>query len=298
MRRKHSRRAPDAWVEPMKLWLNGELVDEREARLSPADHGLLVGDGIFETLRWYAGRPFALEQHLERLEAGALALGLRTPSLEDLSRAAHAVIEANKLGDARMRITITSGTGPPGLVRGPGPGTAIVTATPLVPWPATATAIVSRWRRDERSPLAGVKTISLVEHVLALSEARAGGASEALILNEQGELCEATTANIFCVRGGRVETPALSSGCLAGITRDNVLRLCADLRIGAVEASLPAEVLHEVEELFLTSSTREIQPLVAVDSRPVGDGRPGRLTERLAGAYSEMVQRRLGLSGG
>jgi branched-chain amino acid aminotransferase len=279
----------------MKLWFNGELVEEREARISPTDHGLLAGDGVFETLRWYAGKPFALDEHLERLEAGALVLALRTPPLEDLARAAHAVIEANGLGDARMRITVTSGAGPPGLIRGPGPETALVSASALAPWPSTATTIVSRWRRDEHSPLAGVKSTSLVEHVLALSEARAQGAAEALMLNGRGELCEATTANVFCVRDGRVETPALSTGCLAGITRDRVLRLCAELRIGAVATALPAEALHEAEELFLTSSTREIQPLVAVASRPIGDGRPGRLTERLREAYSEMVEREMNI---
>jgi branched-chain amino acid aminotransferase len=273
----------------MKLWLNGELIDERDARISPADHGFLLGDGVFETLRCYGGKPFALEAHLERLEAGALALGLRTPALEELGRAAHAVVEANGLTEARMRVTLTSGPGPPGLARGPGPPTAAVAALPLEPWPRAATAVVSRWRRDETSPLARVKTISLVENVMALSEARAEGVGEALLLNGRGDLCEATTANVFCVSGDRVSTPALSSGCLAGITRDHVLRVCAGLGVEAVEAELPGEMLREVEEAFLTSSTREIQPLVAVDGRPIGEGDPGPLTLRLAGAYSDMV---------
>jgi branched-chain amino acid aminotransferase len=277
----------------VKLWLNGELVEEQAARISPADHGLLVGDGVFETLRCYAGVPFALGNHLERLESGALALGLRTPPLEELAGAAHAVLEANGLSDARMRLTLTSGPGSPGLARGTGPPTVIVAALPLDPWPPTATAIVSRWRRNETSPLAGVKTISLVDNVMALGEARAQGANEALLLNGRGELCEATTANVFCVRDGQVSTPALSSGCLAGITRDRVLRLCAELRIGGVEASLPVEVLYESEEIFLTSSTREVQPLVSVDGRPIGDGSPGRYTQRLADAYSEMVRTEL-----
>jgi branched-chain amino acid aminotransferase len=278
----------------MKLWLNGELTDERNARISPADHGFLLGDGVFETLRWYGGRPFALEAHLERLEAGALALGLTPPALEELGLAAHAVVEANGLTEARMRITLTSGTGPPGLARGPGPPTAAVAALPLEPWPPTAAAVVSRWRRDETSPLAGVKKISLVEHVMALTEARAGGAGEALLLNGRGDLCEATTANLFCVRGGRVSTPALSSGCLAGITREHVLRVCAGLGVEAAEAQLPEETLREVEEAFLTSSTREIQPLVAVDGWPIGEGEPGPLTLRLARAYSDMVAREIG----
>jgi branched-chain amino acid aminotransferase len=147
---------------------------------------------------------------------------------------------------------------------------------------------VSRVRRDESSPLAGVKTISLAESVVALSEARAGGADEALLLNLAGDVCEATTANVFAVRDGVPVTPPLESGCLAGITRDHVLAL------GGTERALSPEDLREADEAFLTSSTREVQPLVAIDGRPVGDGRPGPATRRLADAYSEMVAARLG----
>jgi branched-chain amino acid aminotransferase len=274
----------------VKVWLNGALADEETARVSPADHGLLVGDGVFETLRCYSGVPFGLEDHLERLEAGARALELHPPARATLEEAARAVIEANGLADARMRITLTSGPGPPGLVRADREPTVIVSAQLLAPWPPTATAIVSRLRRDETSPLTGVKTISLVESVMALSEARTRGAAEAIVLNHRGDVCEATTANVFVVRGGRVETPSLASGCLAGITRDRVLRLS-----DGAEAELPEGVLGEADELFLTSSTREVQPLVELDGRPVGSGEPGQITRRLAQAYSEMVLAELDL---
>ena len=239
----------------MKAWLNGRLVDEQAATVPIADHGLLVGDGVFETLRCYGGRPFALESHLDRLEAGAKALGLEAPGRAALADAAHAVIEANALAEARMRITLTSGPGPAGLLRGAGEPTAIVTAQPLTPWPATATAVVSEWRRDERSPLAGVKTISLAESVMALTDARARGAAEAILLNGRGDVCEATTANVFIVRGSCVETPSLASGCLAGITRECVLGLCPGLGLRGQEAELPAAALAEADELFLTSSS-------------------------------------------
>ena len=277
----------------MKIWLNGALVDAGSGCISPSDHGLLVGDGVFETLRCYAGVPFALADHLARLEIGARALWLGPPDREQLAAAAGAVIEANGLGDARMRITLTSGTGPPGLARGDREPTVLVSALPLTPWPPTATAIVSRWRRDEEDPLAGVKTVSLVGSVMALAEARSRGASEAIVLNRAGDVCEATTANVFAVSGGEVSTPSLASGCLAGITRERVLALCADLGIGAAETELPASALAEADELFLSSSTREIQPLVEVDGHPVGDGTPGELTTRIALAYSEMVERQL-----
>jgi branched-chain amino acid aminotransferase len=274
----------------VKVWLNGQLADEQRACVSPTDHGLLVGDGVFETLRCYGGVAFALEDHLERLEQGARALGLEPPARELVREAARAVIAANDLTDARMRITLTSGAGPPGLVRARRPPTVLVSAQPLAPWPAAATAILSRWRRDEDSLLAGVKTISLVESVMALAEAHARGADDALILNRRGELCEATTANVFCIRGGGVETPPLSSGCLAGITRERVLRLS-----GGRETVLDPSALDEADELFLTSSTREIQPLVAVDGRPVGSGEQGEITRDLAGAYRRMVLAELDL---
>jgi branched-chain amino acid aminotransferase len=273
----------------VKVWLNGRLSDEDAACVSPADHGLLVGDGVFETLRCYAGVPFALEDHLGRLETGAKALGLAPPPRGALQEATRAVIEANGLADARMRITLTSGAGPPGLLRGDAQPTLLVSARPLAPWPATATAVVSRWTRDQDSPLAAVKTISLVESVMALAEARAAGAAEGILPNRLGNVCEATTANVFVVRGGRVETPSPASGCLPGITRDRVLGLCAGLGLGGGETEIPAATLQDADELFLTSSTREVQPLVALDGRPVGTGEPGETTRRLAEAYREMV---------
>lgn len=277
----------------MKVWLNGALVEAESGCISPSDHGLLVGDGVFETLRCYAGVPFALADHLVRLEAGARALWLEPPARDQLAAAARAVVDSNRLGDARMRITLTSGSGPPGLARGDREPTVLVSALALTPWPPTATAVVSRWRRDEDAPLAGVKTVSLVGSVMALAEARARGATEAIILNRASNVCEATTANVFAVRDGEVSTPSLASGCLAGITRERVLALCADLGIGAAETELPVSALTEADELFLTSSTREIQPLVELDGRQAGGGAPGELTTRLALAYSDMVEREL-----
>ena len=271
----------------MRVWLDGALVDEEAARVSARDHGFLVGDGVFETLRVYAGEPFDLEEHLARLAESAAAMGLELGG-HDLARAARDVLEENALADARMRITVTSGGGPAGLARGDGPPTVLVVAAPLTPWPPTSSAIVSRVRRDEHSPLAGVKTISLAESVVALSEARAAGADEALLLNLAGDVCEATTANVFAVRDGVPVTPPLDSGCLAGITREHVLAL------GGEERALGPEDVRGADEAFLTSSTREVQPLVAIDGRPVGAGRPGPVTGRLADAYSEMVAARLG----
>ena len=270
----------------MKVWLDGQLVDEQAARVSAFDHGFLLGDGVFETLRVYAGEPFALDEHLARLHSSAAVMGIPVP--DDLHAAARDVLRANELSEARMRITLTSGSGPAGLARGAVSPTALVVTMPLTAWPPVSTAIVSRFRRDERSPLAGAKTTSLAQSVVALTEARDAGADEALVLNIAGNLCEATTANVFLVRDGIAATPPIDAGCLAGITRAHVLEL------GAEERTMSPDDLLHADEAFLTSSTREVQPLVAIDGRRVGTGEPGPVTRQLAGAYSELVAARLG----
>jgi branched-chain amino acid aminotransferase len=277
----------------VKVWLNGALVEEEAVCISPSDHGFLLGDGVFETLRCYEGRPFALREHLERLHAGARAMGIGVPPLDDLEAGALALAATGGLSDARIRITVTSGAGPPGLGRGEGRPTVLMTARPSTGWPPTASAIVAGWAHDERSPLAGVKTVSRAESVVALMHARSRGADDAVFLNRGGHLCEATTANLFAVRDGRVETPALSSGCLAGITRERVLRLCAELGIEAGEVELARDVLRSADELFLTSSTREVQALVRVDGLQIAAGKAGPVTRRIGTAFSEMVHAEL-----
>jgi branched-chain amino acid aminotransferase len=266
----------------LEVWLNGRIVDEGDACISPADHGFLLGDGVFETLRSYAGRLPTLGDHLERLAAGARALRITLPPLGDLERAASELLSASGLDDARVRITVTSGAGPPGLARGEAEPTVLITVAPLPERPGAATAVVTPWVHAERRPLVGVKTISRAESVIALAYARERGADEALFLNTAGNVCEATTANVFAIRGGLVATPPLSAGCLAGITREQVLRLCGALNVAVEEKNLPARVLQTADELFLTSSTRGVQALVAVDSIAVADGEPGPLTRRLA----------------
>jgi branched-chain amino acid aminotransferase len=269
----------------LKVWLDGQLVDQGAARVSAFDHGLLLGDGVFETLRVYAAGPFALDEHLARLRASADVMRIPVPA--GLGAAVHDVLGANEIINARVRITLTSGAGPAGLARGTGAPTALVVALPLTPWSPSSTAIVSRFRRDEHSPLAGAKTTSLAQGVVALAEARDAGADEALLLNIAGNLCEATTANVFLVHDGVAATPPLDAGCLAGITRAHVLEL------GAEERTISPADLQQADEAFLTSSTREVQPLVMIDGRPVGTGEPGPVTLRLAHAYSELVAARL-----
>jgi branched-chain amino acid aminotransferase len=273
----------------VKVWLNGRLLDEEDACVSVRDRGLLLGDGVFETLRSHKGRLPTLTAHIERLEAGAAVLAIPVPPGDELARAARAVAREVHGEDARIRITVTSGSGPPGLGRGGELATVLVTATELPAWPAAASAVVAGWPHNERSPLAGVKTTSRADTVLALARARQEGVDEAIFLNQAGNLCEATTANVFLVIGGRVVTPPLSAGCLAGITRAQALALCAELGIDAVEADVGAHALAAADELFLTSSTRGIQPLVRLDGKPIGGGGAGPLTTRLADALGEAI---------
>jgi branched-chain amino acid aminotransferase len=238
----------------MKVWLNGELLDAEEAHISPLDRGFLLGEGVFETFRSYGGQLPTAAEHLDRLESGCRAVGIPVPAGRDLVDAARTLLHKNELRDARIRITVTAAT-------------VLATASPLEPWPETATAVLARWPHNEQSPLAGVKTTSRADTLLALAYARREGADEAIFFNLAGNLCEATSANVFLVRREKVETPPLSAGCLQGITRGHVLRLCEELNIEAAETDLSLESLHQAEEMFLTSSTRGVQPLVGWPGR-------------------------------
>ncbi|HEX2040164.1 MAG TPA: aminotransferase class IV [Acidimicrobiales bacterium] len=270
----------------MKVWINGRLCDEADARVSPFDHGLLTGDGVFETLKVYGGRPFAVRRHLERLALSAKGLALPMPDTDVLRGALDAVIHANGLADeARLRITVTGGPSPLGSERGHDDPLVIVAGGPIRPWPPSTDVVVVPWPRNERGALAGLKTTSYGENVVALAYARERGASEAIFANLAGNLCEGTGTNVFLGVDGRLVTPPLSSGCLAGVTRALVVELT-----GAVEEDLAVEALAEADEAFLTSTTREVQPISAVDGRPL-PAAPGPLTERAAAAFADLLAR-------
>ena len=274
------------------LWLNGQLVPATEARVSPFDHGLLVGDGVFETLRVYGGVPFAWTRHHERLARSAGGLGLAAPPSTELREAADAVLAANGLSDARLRITVTGGPMPPGSERAEGPPTVLIMAGPPTPFAPTVDVVTVPWARNERGAVAGLKTTSYAENVRALTFARERAAGEAIFLNTRGELCEATGSNVFVIRGGVVRTPADDAGCLLGVTRALVLELCAENGIQADEVALAPTALGEADEAFLTSSTREVQPIGQTDGRAM-PASPGPTTEKIAGLFTELVARDL-----
>jgi branched-chain amino acid aminotransferase len=272
------------------VWVDGALFDEHEARISPFDHGLLTGDGVFETLRVYRGEPYCWRRHYERLARSASGMGLAVPPSEALRRAALEVIDANGLTDARLRITLTGGPSPLGSERGRVTPTLILAASELPPpGPAAPIEVVTvPWPRNERGALAGLKTISYGENVRALAVAKEAGAEEAIFGNTRGELCEGTGTNVFVVTGGVLRTPPEESGCLLGVTRALIFDLAERLSIGAEEVTLPLTAVATADEAFITSSTRELQPISAVDGNPLPVA-PGPVTTLLADAFRRMV---------
>ncbi|HTJ74383.1 MAG TPA: aminotransferase class IV [Acidimicrobiales bacterium] len=265
------------------VWIDGSLKAADEARVSPFDHGLLTGDGVFETLRVTRGVPFAARRHHDRLARSATAMGLPVPPSELVGAALADVVAANHLVEGRLRVTLTGGPAPLGSDRADVAPTLIVAGGPLPNWPASADVATVLWPRNERGALAGIKTISYGENVIALARARQAGAGEAIFANLAGNLCEGTGTNVFIGTGGRLVTPPLSSGCLAGVTRELLLEV-ADI----VEEDVPAAALATADEAFLTSSTRDVQPIRRVDAGSL-PACPGPLTAAAAFAFRQLL---------
>ncbi|MFE9254919.1 aminotransferase class IV [Streptomyces sp. NPDC006879] len=265
----------------MKIWLDGRLQDADDAQVSVFDHGLTVGDGVFETIKAVGGRPFALTRHLERLARSAAGLGLPAPDLDEVRRGCQAVLAAQPMPLGRLRLTYTGGISPLGSERGEHGPTLVVALVEATRRPDTTAVITVPWVRNERSALAGLKTTSYAENVVALARAHRGGASEALFGNTRGRLCEGTGSNVFVVLDGQLHTPPLASGCLAGITRALVVEWA-----GAHETDLPLEALDAAEEVFVTSSIRDVQAVHRIDGRDV-PGAPGPVTAKAMRIFDE-----------
>ena len=267
-----------------QVWLDGTLVSAAAATVSVFDHGLTVGDGVFETLKAVEGIPFAVRRHIDRLRRSAFGLGLRVPYDDDEIRVAIDKVLASHtdLPLARVRVTVTGGASPLGSERGEAGPMVVVAVGPLAEAaPSTAVCTVP-WPRNERGAMAGIKTTSYAENVVALAYARDRGCTEAIFATTTGLLCEGTGSNVFVVIDGRLVTPPLASGCLAGVTRDLVLQVT-----DAVEEDIPMEALHQADEVFLTSTGRDVQPVHRVDDR--GMYVPGDVTEAAAQAFAELA---------
>ena len=203
--------------------------------------------------------------------------------------AADDVLHANALVDGRLRLTVTGGPAPLGSERGDAPPTVVIAATEMKPWPPSEAVVTAPWPRNERGATAGLKTISYAENVRALAFARERGVSEAMFWNTRGELCEATGSNVFLVRDSCVITPAAASGCLLGVTRALVIEICAAQKLPCEERVVAPDELGAADEAFLTSSTREVQPISQVDDHRMPQV-PGPITTRLADAFRELVE--------
>lgn len=266
----------------IRVWVDGARVEPRAPAISAVDHGITVGDGVFETAKAVDGRVFALTRHADRLDRSLDGLGL-PPANRAVVEAGIAAVLEEPLEFGRVRWTVTAGLGPLGSDRGDSGYTHIVTAGAMPRPPVSGGVVVVPWTRNERAATAGLKTTSYAENVVALAHAKARGASEAIFANTRGELCEGTGSNIFVVAGDEILTPPLASGALAGVTRELVLQWCRADGIPIREADLPIDLLQEADEVFITSSTRDVMPVDRVDDRVLG---VGPLTKAAADSFA------------
>jgi branched-chain amino acid aminotransferase len=282
--------------------VNGQIFDEAHAVISVFDHGFLYGEGIYETLRTYHGRPFLFDRHMRRLRASAAMMTLDVPLTNDeVARRFSDTMAAAELGmngrEAYVRMLVTRGIGDltydPSACPVP---SIVVIVKPQVDPPGEAyergvkVVLVSIVRNhpDSVNPL--IKSNNLLNNALAMQEAVRRGGFEGVMRNYHGELAECTTSNLFVVRNGQVLTPPLDAGLLAGITREFLFEVGAAEGIVVQERTLRDSDLFEADEAFLTSTTREIVPIVHVDDRAVGNGRPGPVTRALLTAFRSRAQ--------
>lgn len=264
------------------LWVNGEVVDESTPIVRANDHGLVVGDGVFETCAVYDGQAFALTRHLRRLRDSARGLGIDLDE-ELIHRGVDAVL-ADGPSRARLRITVTGGPSPYGSDRGDASPTVLIATGPLRDWPETTDVAIVPWTRNESAATAGLKTISYADNVVALRYAHDRGAEEALFANTRGEICEGTGSNVFFEYDGALVTPPLSSGCLAGITRELLIEWLRDDGVPVHELAVSVESFRRTREAFITSTTRGAQSIRAVDDAPLPEA-PGALTRRAVDVF-------------
>lgn len=282
----------------LKIWLDGKLVDEADAKVSVFDHGLLYGDGVFEGIRFYRGRVFRLEEHITRLFDSARAILLKLPwTNEDVCTAVRQTISANGLTDGYVRLVITRGAGglglSPYLCETP---SMFVIASSITLYPEEYyTKGLSLVTCSTRRPTPGslspqVKSLNYLNNVMAKIEALKAGAMEGLMLNEQGFVAECTGDNVFMIKHGKITTPLVSDGGLDGITRGVIFELAEQLGIPMAEATLTRYDLYTSDECFLTGTAAEVIPVVAIDERPIGDGKVGETTLKMLAAFRELTQ--------
>ncbi len=281
----------------MKIYIDGQFYDKENAKVSVFDHGLLYGDGVFEGIRFYNGRVFRLEEHIARLFDSAKAICLEIGmTVEEVSEALLETIRQNNLQDGYVRLVVTRGSGDLGLNPALCPkATVFIIASKITLYPQdkyenglhVVTCATRRIPHGALSPM--VKSLNYLNNILAKIEAQQAGAGEGLMLNEQGYVAECTGDNIFTVKNGRIFTPPISSGALAGVTRSVVFELAAGLGIALSEPEMTRYDIFTADECFLTGTAAEVIPVVRLDNRVIGNGSPGPVTKRLIAAFHELT---------
>ena len=282
----------------MKIYMNGKLVPKAEAAVSVFDHGLLYGDGVFEGIRFYNGRVFRLEDHIDRLYRSARAILLTIPmEPAAMSRAVVETIAANAMTDGYVRLVVTRGEGSLGLSPKSCPRpTVFIIAAGITLYPEEmyrdglklVTCATRRIAHGALSPM--VKSLNYLNNIMAKIEAEQAGAGEGLMLNEQGLVAECTGDNVFIVRDGRIVTPPISAGALSGVTRAVVFELAAEAGIEIREQDMTRYDIYTADECFLTGTAAEIIPVVEMDAREVGGGKPGPVTKHLTQMFRELTR--------
>lgn len=273
------------------IYLNGKFIPEEEFKIAPNDRGLLLADGIFETMRAYQGKVFCLEEHYARLCAAAAVLELPISlSLQDVKTAINELLQVNNLltQDASLRLTLTRGPGPRGILPPLHPNpTIMIAAFPLNSLPHTPMKLhISTIRRNEHSPTSQIKSLCYLDNILAKKEAEKNGDDEAIFLNTQGNIACTCIGNIFIVTAnGAIITPPLTDGILPGITRQTVINICQENNISLSEKSIGINDLLSAAEVFITNSILEIQPVISVKKQLIGNGQIGEITKILQNHY-------------
>lgn len=283
-----------------KIFLNGSFVNADRAKISVFDRGFLYGDGLFETMRAYWGEVFRLEDHLDRLFRSAKEIELSFSSTRgELKNIIKRILEINSLSEAYIRLTLSRGVSEPGLISNPkSRATLVIVARKLKPFSAAEykrgwKATIVEPRQNQASPVSRLKSLNFLNNILARKEAKAKRVDEGILLNTLGKVTETSTSNIFLVKRGIVITPREESGLLPGITRRVVLELVTSLGLKAYNRRVSLDELMGTEEAFLTNSLIEIMPLVEIDGRQIGKGKPGPITQRIHKAYKNLVRKEI-----
>ncbi len=281
----------------MKVYLDGKFVEKSDAKVSVFDHGLLYGDGVFEGIRLYGGNIYRLDEHLERLEHSARAIMLQIPlSRAELAAATCETCRQNSLTDAYIRLVVTRGVGDLGLSPWlcPKPSVFII-ADKISLYPqehydkGLAIVTVPTRRINPAALPPTIKSLNYLNNILGKIEARQFGALEAIMLNDQGYVAECTADNVFTVFKGEIFTPAASQGALKGITRSTIFDVAAELKIPIREVNMTRYDVWCADECFLTGTGAEVIPVVKLDGREIGSGKPGPITQRVLASFRQRV---------